>query len=65
MIMGALVLKGVPEILRQLEDYRILAFGALLVLMMILRPQGLWPSSRPQLERAGEPEPAEPDVTAV
>ena len=58
-IMGALVLKGVPEILRQLEDYRILAFGALLVLMMILRPQGLWPSSRPQLERAKEPEAAE------
>ena len=56
-IMGALVLKGLPEVLRQLEDYRILAFGALLVLMMILRPQGLWPSSRPQLERMHEPEP--------
>jgi len=57
-ILGALVLKGLPEILRQLEDYRILAFGALLVLMMIVRPQGLWPPSRPQLERASDQEPA-------
>jgi branched-chain amino acid transport system permease protein len=37
--------------LRELEDYRVLVFGALLVVMMIVRPQGLWPASRPQLER--------------
>jgi ABC-type branched-subunit amino acid transport system permease subunit len=48
--LGAFVLKGVPEILRQLEDYRILAFGALLVLMMIVRPEGLWPSKRRRME---------------
>lgn len=59
-IVGAFVLKGLPEILRELQDYRILAFGALLVAMMILRPQGLWPSARPQLERrkGSVPEPA-------
>ncbi len=45
-VMGALVLKGLPEILRQLDDYRMLAFGALLVMMMIVRPEGLWPSAR-------------------
>jgi len=50
-ILGAFVLKGLPEILRELEDYRVLVFGALLVVMMIVRPQGLWPASRPQLER--------------
>ena len=49
-ILGALALKGLPEMLRQLEDYRILAFGALLVVMMILRPEGLWPSTRRRLE---------------
>ncbi len=27
-IAGALVLKGLPEALRQLEDYRVLVFGA-------------------------------------
>lgn len=50
-ILGAFVLKGLPEMLRELEDYRVLVFGALLVVMMIVRPQGLWPASRPQLER--------------
>ncbi len=49
-ILGALVLKGLPEMLRQLSDYRMLAFGALLVLMMILRPEGLWPSKRRKME---------------
>jgi len=49
-ILGALVLKGLPEILRQLEDYRMLAFGALLIVMMILRPEGLWPSQRRAME---------------
>ncbi len=49
-ILGAFVLKGLPELLRDLELYRMLAFGALLVVMMIIRPEGLWPSSRPKLE---------------
>ncbi|MDW7754070.1 MAG: hypothetical protein SCH68_02760 [Brevefilum sp.] len=42
-ILGAFVLKGLPELLRELADYRLLAFGALLVVMMIVRPEGLWP----------------------
>lgn len=49
-VVGALVLKGLPEILRQLEDYRMLAFGVLLIVMMILRPEGLWPSKRRAME---------------
>ena len=49
-IVGALVLKGLPEVLRQLEDYRMLAFGILLIVMMIMRPEGLWPSRRRQME---------------
>ena len=54
-VVGALVLKGLPEILRQLSDYRMLAFGALLVVTMIVRPEGLWPSSRRRMELADEP----------
>jgi branched-chain amino acid transport system permease protein len=50
-ILGAFALKGLPEILRELENYRLLFFAALLVVMMILRPEGLWPARRPQLER--------------
>jgi ABC-type branched-subunit amino acid transport system permease subunit len=49
-ILGALVLKGLPEMLRELDDYRMLAFGALLIVMMILRPEGLWPSKRRAME---------------
>ncbi|MEN8097835.1 MAG: leucine/isoleucine/valine transporter permease subunit [Chloroflexota bacterium] len=49
-IAGALVLKGLPEILRELDDYRMLVFGALLVLMMIVRPEGIWPSARRKME---------------
>jgi branched-chain amino acid transport system permease protein len=49
-IVGALVLKGLPEILRELDEYRMLFFGALLIFMMIVRPEGLWPSKRRQME---------------
>jgi branched-chain amino acid transport system permease protein len=49
-IIGAVVLKGIPEVLRQLADFRMLAFGALLIFMMIARPEGLWPSRRRQME---------------
>jgi len=50
-ILGAFALKGLPEILREVENYRQLAFGALLIVMMLMRPDGLWPSSRPQIEK--------------
>ena len=49
-IAGAFALKGLPEVLRELENYRVLAFGALLVVMMIIRPEGLIPSSRRKLD---------------
>ncbi len=49
-IAGAFVLKGLPEILRELDLYRLLVFGALLVIMMIWRPEGLWPAPRRRLE---------------
>jgi len=58
-ILGALVLKGLPELLRELQDYRILFFGALLVVMMIVRPQGLWPAGRAMMERRRPPQPDE------
>jgi len=49
-IIGAFVLKGLPEILRELEIYRLLVFGALLVFMMIIRPEGIWPAPRRRME---------------
>jgi ABC-type branched-subunit amino acid transport system permease subunit len=48
-IVGAVALIGIPEVLRELETYRILAFGALLVVMVIIRPSGLLPAPTAQL----------------
>jgi branched-chain amino acid transport system permease protein len=48
-ILGAFVLRGLPELMRELQDYRLLAFGALLVLVMILKPEGLLPPQPPKL----------------
>jgi len=53
-VLGSIALIGLPEILRSVNEYRIVAFGALLVLMMILRPEGLLPSERHQRELRGE-----------
>jgi len=38
------------------SDYRFIVFGALLVLVMVLRPSGLFPSRRRQLEFEAPPE---------
>ncbi|MCP4076572.1 MAG: branched-chain amino acid ABC transporter permease [Gammaproteobacteria bacterium] len=40
-ILGAIILILLPEYLRALSDYRMLAFGAIMVSMMVFRPQGL------------------------
>ena len=42
-VLGAIVVSLLPEILRGLADYRFFAFGVLLIIAMIARPQGLWP----------------------
>ena len=67
-IVGALVLVGLPDALREFGEYRFLVYGAALVAMMILRPEGLFPSrtrraelhedvdvdNRPQMPASGE-----------
>jgi branched-chain amino acid transport system permease protein len=49
-LVGATILKLMPEKLRFVSEYRLLIFGLLLVLMMRFRPEGLVPSRRRQLE---------------
>jgi branched-chain amino acid transport system permease protein len=49
-ILGAVVLIGIPEVLRAVAIYRLLAFGLLLVIMMIFRPMGILPSTRRKME---------------
>jgi branched-chain amino acid transport system permease protein len=49
-LLGATILKLLPEKLRFFSEYRLLMFGLLLVLMMRFRPEGLVASRRRQLE---------------
>ncbi|MFF5205404.1 branched-chain amino acid ABC transporter permease [Streptosporangium sp. NPDC000396] len=43
-VVGAIVISLLPEFLRDLADYRFFMFGVLLIIVMLLRPQGLWPA---------------------
>jgi branched-chain amino acid transport system permease protein len=49
-IVAALALKLLPEYLRTFAEYRMLVFGAVMVLMMIFRPQGLISNMRRRYE---------------
>jgi branched-chain amino acid transport system permease protein len=42
---GSLLLVGLPELLREFAEYRLLIYGALLVVMMQVRPEGFWPEA--------------------
>ena len=53
-IVGAIALVGLPELLREFAEYRLLVYGAVLVAMMLLRPEGLWPEVIRRRELQGE-----------
>ena len=57
-VIASIVLIGGPEWFRDLESYRMLAFGGLMVLIMIWRPQGLLAFREPTIllkPKAGPP----------
>ncbi len=56
-VVGSLFLVGLPELFREFAEYRFLVYGAALVLMMQLRPEGLLPAAvvRRELHAAEEP----------
>jgi len=45
-ILAGIALIAVPEVFRELQDYRMFAFGLAMAVMMVLRPEGLIPASR-------------------
>ncbi|MBY4897933.1 high-affinity branched-chain amino acid ABC transporter permease LivM [Cupriavidus sp. AU9028] len=49
-IIAAVLLTVLPEVARGFAEYRMLLFGLVMVLMMMWRPQGLLPASRPHVE---------------
>ncbi|OPZ65116.1 MAG: High-affinity branched-chain amino acid transport ATP-binding protein LivF [Firmicutes bacterium ADurb.Bin506] len=46
-MLGVLLLQSLPELLRAYSVYRMLIYGAALVLLAIFRPQGLFPAGEP------------------
>lgn len=44
-VVGALILVGLPELLREFAEFRLLMYGLLLIVMMLLKPEGFWPSA--------------------
>ena len=44
-ILGAVLLTALPEVLRAFSEYRMVIYGALMVVMMIFRPEGIWARS--------------------
>jgi branched-chain amino acid transport system permease protein len=55
-VIAAILLIGVPEAFRGLQEYRMLAFGAAMVLIMTWRPRGLLAHREPTLRLAGRSE---------
>ncbi|MEO8358244.1 MAG: branched-chain amino acid ABC transporter permease [Chloroflexota bacterium] len=49
-IVGAIALIGMPELLREVSEFRFLFYGAALIIMMLARPEGLWPSQAAKRE---------------
>ena len=45
-LVGAFALVGLPELLREFDEYRLLLYGVAIIYMMIVRPEGLLPSVR-------------------
>jgi branched-chain amino acid transport system permease protein len=53
-LVGSVALVGLPELLREFAEYRLFVYGAALVAMMLLKPEGLWPSEIRRRELHGE-----------
>jgi branched-chain amino acid transport system permease protein len=45
-ILGVIALIALPEVFRELHSYRMLVFGATMIIMMLFRPSGLIPAKR-------------------
>jgi branched-chain amino acid transport system permease protein len=61
-VVGAVALVGLPELLREFGEFRFLFYGAALIIMMRIKPEGLWPSATRRRElRAAADDGGAPD----
>jgi branched-chain amino acid transport system permease protein len=59
-VVGAIVLIGIPELFREFAEYRFLFYGVALIVMMRFRPEGLLPSEVVQRELHADEDLEEP-----
>jgi branched-chain amino acid transport system permease protein len=52
-VFAAVLLIGLPEFFRELQQYRMLAFGAAMVMIMVWRPRGLLAHREPTIRLSG------------
>ena len=49
-VLAAIIMTILPEMAREFNEYRMVMFGLLMVVMMLWRPQGLLPMTRQHME---------------
>jgi branched-chain amino acid transport system permease protein len=65
-IVGAIALVGLPELLRQFQEYRLLMYGIVLIVMMLVRPEGFLPTDiiKRELHRSDAPDQPNVEIQA-
>ncbi len=61
-VVGALILVGLPEMLREFAEYRLLMYGVLLIVMMLVKPEGFIPAAHIKREMHATDDPVEVEV---
>jgi len=64
-IVGSAALVGLPELLREFGEYRYLFYGVALIVMMRIKPEGLWPSQTRLRELHADDEISEEELAAL
>lgn len=64
-VVGAVIISLLPELLRGAENWRYLIFGILLIVVMIFRPQGIWPHRTDEKPARGGRRRSRADATEV
>jgi branched-chain amino acid transport system permease protein len=63
--LGAAVLIGLPEMLREFGEFRYLFYGLAIIAVMRLKPEGLWPSAARRRELALDAETAAAQAASI
>jgi branched-chain amino acid transport system permease protein len=64
-VLGAAVLIGLPEMLREFGEFRYLFYGLAIIAVMRLKPEGLWPSAARRREMALDAETAAAQAASI